>query len=150
MLKRIVAIDPGANGAIVSQTGEDFVQSWKMPKTPDGLFDLLFDALDVRFVHVYCENVGGYRPGNSGPSACKFSRHVGHIDMALVALAAPRTYVVPSKWMKVFLDGKVPKDKKDRKNAIKARAQELYPHLKVTLANADALGLLTYALSVAS
>ena len=34
--------------------------------------------------------------------------------------------------------------KQERKNNIKAKAQELYPHLKVTLALSDALGILNY------
>jgi hypothetical protein len=39
--------------------------------------------------------------------------------------------------------GAFPKDKKARKNAIKQMMQTRYPNIKVTLVNADALGILT-------
>ena len=42
--------------------------------------------------------------------------------------------------------GPFPKDKKERKNAIKEKMARLYPHLSVTLKTADALGILTFVM----
>ena len=147
----ITAIDPGATGAIAhwDRFADGLVSAIKMPDTPKDLYDYLQDLSRGGPVgaKMICEKVGGYMPGNSGPSACKFARHCGHLDMALLAVGVPHEFVTPHTWMKSVM-GTVPKEKKDRKNAIKQKMQQLYPHIKVTLVNADALGILTYALSL--
>jgi len=114
------------------------------------------------------ELVGGYMPGNSGPAAVTFARHCGHIDAVLYCAGIPTLKPVsPQTWMKSM--GTLPKAerapkgataevkaqyrklaakaKQERKNTIKERMQRLYPHLKVTLATADALGILTWAIN---
>ena len=139
----IVGIDPGASGAFAwNLDGE--ITAANMPATPMDIFELLVDlAGRAETAWAVCEKVGGYRPGNSAPSAVKFSRHVGHLEMALLAARVPHGYVGAAKWMKDVV-GALPKDKTERKNAIKAEMQRRYPSVKVTLINADALGLLTY------
>jgi len=140
-----IAIDPGVTGAIVWKDRDQEVVAVKMPDTPKDILELLQDitreAVDS---FCWCERVGGYRPGNSGPSSVKFATHVGHLQMALLAAEISHAYVTPSKWMTKVL-GTVPKEKKLRKAAIKQRMQQLYPKVAVTLVNADALGILTYA-----
>ncbi len=139
----LVAIDPGASGAIAWADGAHTTVH-SMPDTPMDmlhLFALINTSNIVRMC--LCEKVGGYRPGNSAPAAVKFARHCGHLDMALLAASIPHKFIAPGKWMKAVM-GTVPKDKKERKNAIKQEMQRLYPQLKVTLTNADALGILTY------
>lgn len=147
-MKTRIAIDPGQSGAIVSMT-VDGLRVEKMPETPTDLLDLLEDMTlqDEKLddLHAVIENVGGYRPGNSGPAACKFARHCGHLDMALIAAEIPHERVAPSVWMKGVLKT-VPSEKAARKAAIKAEMQRRYPKVKVTLWNADALGMLTYLL----
>jgi len=146
-MKTLIAIDPGASGAIVSRTTEGTIRVEKMPDTPKGILEVLEDMtlLDEKMTDLFgvVENVGGYRPGNSGPSACKFARHCGHLDMALLASEIPHDRVAPSVWMRAIMKT-VPSDKKDRKNAIKAFVQRRFPSIKVTLWNADALGMLIY------
>ena len=85
--------------------------------------------------------------------------------MALIALDIPSDpSVLPSKWQTFFIGKpnypKIPKEiqgkarkqilakrKTERKNKIKAKAQALYPHLKITLATSDALGILTWGMA---
>lgn len=154
-----IAIDPGANGAIAWEyKGEVSVQ--KMPDTPTGILECLKYVHDIGKIKAECqvERVGGYMPGNSGPAAVTFARHCGHIDMALIALGIPTlTPVSPQVWQKAVC-GSLPKAhpkagerakahvKQERKNVIKDLMQRRYPHLKVTLVTADALGILTYML----
>jgi len=160
---RIVAIDPGATGAIV--WGDHFpgstpVDVTKMPSTLADIYSHLEKICYPGNSIVYIEDVGGYRPGNSGPSAAKFAEHVGALKMALVALQVPHEFVRPAKWEAAFIGKpsypKIAKDdperkkklaarKRERKNKIKARAQERFPSVKVTLVNADALGIWWYA-----
>jgi Holliday junction resolvasome RuvABC endonuclease subunit len=137
-MKQFIAIDPGANGAIVYGPCSGTPDPHPMPKTPGDILELL------RSLDLYCaavlENVHGYMPGNGVASACKFAQHIGHLEMALHAAGIPFVRVTPQKWMQALL-GKVPKDKAERKHAIKQRVQERFPSLKVTLNNADALAM---------
>lgn len=168
---RIVAIDPGATGAIVhGDTCSDQITITKMPDTlrdlydhlrcvvsPDGHLPMASEAI------VYIEKVGTYMPGNSGPSAATFAEHVGTLKMALIALHVRHEFVRPKAWMDAFIGKQsypsIPKQtkekerkrilserKRERKNKIKAKAQEQFPLKKVTLVNADALGIFWYAL----
>ena len=110
------------------------------------------------------ERVGGYMPGDSAPSSVKFGRHMGHLEMGLLAANIPVILnPTPAKWQAFFIGKqsytKIPKStpdkvrkqilakrKTERKNKIKAKAQAQFPHLRVTLKNSDALGLLQYML----
>lgn len=140
-----MAIDPGASGGIAYRSTAGTVFAMKMMDTPRDIYDSLkFLAVD-KYAHCFLENVGGHRPGNSATASVKFSRHVGHLEMALLALEIPVTKVAPNKWMRTLVPN-LPKGKTERKNAIKSKVQERYPHLIVTLATADALGMLAYAI----
>jgi len=112
---------------------------------------------------IYCERVGTYVSGNAGPSAAKFAEHVGALKGIVCALRIPVHFPTPAQWMHAFIgkptyiekksDGYtdaawrvvLTRRKQERKNKIKSRAQELFPHLKVTLKTSDALGILWYA-----
>jgi hypothetical protein len=140
----MIAIDPGAGGGIAYIDADGTVQALPMPEGMTTQMDFLRSLLrDIGKVNVYVENVGGYMPGNSGPAACKFARHVGHIEAACYGFGFPLVYVAPNTWMKSI--GTFSKDKKERKAQIKESMARLYPHLSVTLKTADALGILTWA-----
>ena len=143
-MKVLIAIDPGINGGIAWREDDGRVFCQKMPDTTAELCTELENLQAMYRSDTFCmvEKTGTYMPGNSGPAAVKFARHCGAIDGVLAGLAIAHDHIAPSKWMRQFL-GAVPKDKKQRKNTIKAKAGRLYPHLKVTLATADALGILT-------
>lgn len=79
-------------------------------------------------------------PGNSGPASCTFARHCGNIEAALYTLGIPFVEVLPTQWMKKV--GALPKEKPERKKALKEFAARRYPHLSPTLKTADALALL--------
>ena len=158
----IISIDPGISGAVAgNDEGETHI--FKMPETPRDLFILI---LSMKTDDAFCwiEQVGSYMPNNSGPAAVKFARHCGHLDMALVASGIPYDYVLPTKW-EHWLIGKpnypkidkniskqarqqiLSKRTQERKNKIKTKIQALYPNLKITLQNADAIGILHWALN---
>jgi hypothetical protein len=141
----IIAIDPGQSGGLAWRDDDGTVNCADMPATPGDIIDQLrtLKALG-REVTAYLEKTGGYVPGNSGPAACKFARGCGLLEGAIMALTIPLIEVAPTVWMKHL--GTFPAEMRERKNAIKALMQARYPHLKVTLAIADALGLLTYAI----
>lgn len=150
-MKVLIAIDPGADGAIACRDGEGGFFTIEFKNTTDkDISESLWEMEDFREskcwgeVFAFLENVGGYRPGNSGPASVKFARSVGKLEGMLLAMGIPFERVAPVSWMKAL--GAMPKEKKDRKNRIKSLMQERYPHIKVTLSNADALGILTWAI----
>jgi Holliday junction resolvasome RuvABC endonuclease subunit len=140
----MIAIDPGASGGIAFIDKEGIVQSLPMPEGMSEQIDSLRHILTLaKSQTCVIENVGFFRPGNSGPAAATFARHVGHLEAACYCIGISVTKVAPQTWMKAI--GTFSKDKKERKAQIKEAMARMYPHLTVTLKTADALGILTWA-----
>lgn len=153
----IIGIDPGKNGGIAWITdGKPCVE--KMPETLQDLWNLFADDIATMNIHhgyneciAYLEQVhvapsfekseGGktnnHRMG--ARSAFTFGNGFGHLEMALTAAGIPFERVSPQKWQRAM--GCLTKGDK---NISKARAQELFPQLKVTHAKADALLIAEY------
>jgi len=143
----IVAIDPGKKGGIAWAHGRDvIVQAMNLPLTPTSIYEALQDIMGEGKgrCFIVLEKTGTYRAGNSGPSSVTFARHCGSLEGLMVGMGLPYTQVSPQRWQKSM--GALPKDKALRKRKIKEIMQARYPHLKITLATADALGILTYEL----
>ena len=141
-MEGMIAIDPGMNGAIAWKDQDGIVRTTNMPDTHPEIADFLREIyLNLTKTSCVIEKVGGYQPGNSGPAAAKFARHCGNLEAILYCLGISTIQIPPQVWMKKL--GALPKDKKDRKKKIQEIMASRYPHLKVTLKNADALGILT-------
>ena len=150
MRKHTIAIDPGAAGGIAWTDSDGMAQAIPMPggmaAQVDALRSLWFELSrygSIAPAVAVIEKTGTYMPGNSGPSAATFARHCGHLEAALYTLGIPTEQVAPGVWQRHL--GSLPKDKGERKRAIKEHMARRYPHLTVTLATADALGILTWA-----
>ena len=183
-----IAIDPGADGAIVWRDDQGQAHCQKMPSTLRDIYDILEKVVYESWMDKTCadrvplcimEKVGTYMPGNAGPAAANFAAHVGALKMALIALKVPTELITPQKWQVAFVgkhpspplpnvpeireypqemamaqrkiaqknakkrrDKELAKRKRIRKNRMKEKAQQLFPYIKVTLWNADALGML--------
>jgi len=163
----VIAIDPGANGAIVEYRPNDSpglqVSVHKMPDTPKDIYTLLASIQNSSDECVcVIEKVGGYVKGNAVHCAVTFARHCGHLEMALIALGIPIVEeVAPKVWQKPLgpfplvpkrkdyesdkaHKAAVDRVKGERKNIIKSKMQKRYPSINVTLWNADALGIATW------
>jgi crossover junction endodeoxyribonuclease RuvC len=133
----VIGIDVGKNGAVAWTTlGETLVE--KMPDTIRDLWDLIYGiAVDARsnmeIPHCYLEQVSS-SPQMGVVSAFSFGNGFGHLEMALTASCIPYTKVRPQVWMKHL--GCMTKGDK---NVTKRMAQQLYPGIKITHTNADAL-----------
>lgn len=140
----IMAIDPGAGGGI-AWLSEGEIRAVPMPEGMTWQGDAMRSICAEGKINVaYMERVGGYVPGNSGPASVKFARHCGNIEAILFMLCVPTVQVAPQTWMKTM--GALPKEKSDRKRAIKEVVSRRFPHLSVTLKTADALGILIHAM----
>ena len=138
----ILAIDPGASGGLAWRTPDGIVHAEPMPDGMTAQVDRLRAlAAGLPGLTAVMEKVGTYVPGNHVGSACTFARHCGHLEAALYALGIPFTEVAPRVWMRKL--GTLPKDKAERKRAIREEMQRRFPGLEVTLKTADALALLS-------
>lgn len=144
-MKRYIGIDPGKHGGIaVMEADGDVLEVVKMPETPQDLLDFLEQYSEDSFCTL--ERVGGM-PGNGGSAMFNFGKGYGHLQMALLALHIPTEDVTPNKWEKTYQLGSSGKyTKTEWKNRLKAKAQQMFPHLskKVTLATCDALLICEY------
>ncbi|MEE9159880.1 MAG: hypothetical protein V3U60_16035 [Gammaproteobacteria bacterium] len=148
-----IAIDPGKTGAIAWCLDDDAflgIQHMNMAKTIDVIFQELKDLRDMaenvdEDLTLYMEDVGFHRQGNNAQSSATFARHVGHLEMACVALQIPVVKVHPKVWIRKFT-GKTfkntPEGKKKRKDAIWHEALRQAPGIKLTKRNADAVAIL--------
>jgi crossover junction endodeoxyribonuclease RuvC len=140
IMKCLITIDPGKSGAVaISYNGKVYAEN--CPDNEAEMTEILSDAIrESKDCFCLIEKVGAM-PGNGSVSMFSFGRNYGAWLGILSALQIPYQTVTPQKWQKAV--GCMPKDKKARKNRIKAYSAALYPHVKVTLANADALAMLS-------
>ena len=140
----IIGIDPGKNGGI-AVTGDYGTYVNKMPETLQDLWDMI-EEISIGDGHdsesspcrAYIEQIHS-SPQMGVVSAFTFGNGFGHLEMALTAAGIPFERVRPQVWQKAL--GCMTKGDK---NVTKAKAQEMFPSLKVTHATADALLIAEY------
>lgn len=144
MDKVVIGIDPGMSGGIaVLGVGGEVVDVFPMPQTMADLYEALSEFRECSVC--YMEDVGHGMPNQSSKATATFARHCGHLEMSLLALGIPTHTVTPTKWMKSYQLGKSSEyEKREWKNRLKAKAQQLFPKHKVTLAVCDALLIAEY------
>lgn len=144
-----IGIDVGASGgiAVLWADPSQHPLAVKMPETQRDLFVLLAHLEGNGDVVAFVEKVGA-TPQMGVVSAFKFGQSVGTITMACVAAGIRMELVTPQKWQKALSlkpTGRgIGQGDTDKKNRNKARAQELFPMLKITHAIADALLIAEY------
>ena len=153
-MKLTIAIDPGLSGGIAYKRDGQPAQAIAMPSTEGDLVNVLRDLTSsAGDVVAYVELVGGY-VGKAQPasSAFKFGRNFGFILGVLQAQAVRVELVRPAKWQQGLGLGSASgcASKTEWKNKLKACAQRLHPHLRPTLATADAILILDFAIRTAS
>lgn len=141
-----LGVDPGKSGgfALLHLNGT-LPKVWKMPGTVQDLVDLCGEIRSLTVgegwsLLTMLEKVHAM-PGQGVTSMFNFGRNVGQIETALhAAELLPLQTVTPQKWQ-----GALGCLTKGDKNVTKAKAQALFPGLKVTHAVADASLLAWYA-----
>lgn len=131
-----IGIDPGQSGSLSFHPEEGEPWAVKMPETDLDLFEAIYAYGDVSFDYeavAMLEQVAS-RPGQSSVATFKFGEGYGKLQMALCAAGIPFQRVTPQKWQKDLQCLT-----KGDKNVSKRRAQELFPHIRVTHNLADGL-----------
>lgn len=140
----LLGVDPGASGGLAWIDQEGQTHAEPMPEGMSAQADRLRKlAAEIPGLVAIIEKVGTYIPGNSGPATATFARHCGHLEAICYTLGIPTEQVAPSVWQKAL--GDLPKDKPERKRAIREHMARRFPALSVTLKTADALGILVWA-----
>ena len=151
MNKRIIAIDPGKNGAIALREGSEIIDIVKMPETCADLRDHIeavvsASALENIEVIAYLEQVSAM-PGQGVTSMFTFGNQFGHLEQVLADFRVRTIKVRPQAWQKsLSLNSVKDKSKADHKRRLKDYAQQLFPSVKVTSVNQDALLISEYAI----
>ena len=147
MNQTIVACDPGVNGGFAVKT-PDGILLFPMPESVPDIHELLMD-IKLSDSHIWIEKVPKF-VSKLTPAAAVATLHENY--GIVQGLAYSQGYalhrVEPRVWQEPLgLGGrKSCATGPEWKRKLKAKAQELYPHLDVTLGNCDALLILHYAL----
>lgn len=145
-------VDPGKSGAIAAlDASGNCVGSVRLCETPHDIWSWLRDKsshCDKSFAVL--ERVSA-RPGQGVSSTFKFGTSYGMAKGLLVAAGIPHEEKTPSVWMRhMGLTSPKGTSKTDHKRKLKQRAQELWPDVKVTNKEADALLIAEFARRVRS
>lgn len=168
-MKTVIAIDPGGKGGIAWSRADGYQNAVAMPQTNGDLLKLLRNFHTEGAV-AYIEHVVGFIPGGGAGAMFTFGEGFGYLQGCMDTLGFRVIRVRPQQWQKALhLGGKPPKIRPDKdagkesrkaaqqlnsaadrewKRKLKEEAQRRFPALSVTLATADALLLLDYAISI--
>ncbi len=145
-----IGIDPGARGGLVAMWA-GCMDVVPMPGTERDIWQWFAEYAPPMDTIAVIEKVGGYvdtGPGHGppGPAMFNFGWGYGGLRMAMIATGIPFEEITPQRWQKALSipPRKKGESKKDWKNRLKARAQQLFPQVAVTLATADALLIAEY------
>ena len=139
-----MGIDPGYSGAVVLVGGTGaFIAGIRCKETEHDIAAFFKDygrAVNGCFI----EKVHSM-PKQGVSSTFKFGTSYGFLRGVITAFDIPFKEVTPAKWQRTMgiptIKGETPTAKKNRH---KAKAQQLYPKLKITHATADALLIARY------
>jgi hypothetical protein len=135
---KLLAIDPGKHGGFAFGPTGSIPQLFNMPETPHDISEW-FEV--HRPERLFIEEVGGYIGGMGAPGSAMFNfgRNFGILLGVAAAFKVPTVLVRPQKWQKALgLGTSTGMSKTEWKNKLKAKAQQLYPSLKITLDTSDA------------
>lgn len=148
--RHFIAIDPGANGGIAWTTPEG-ERSKPLPKTLGDTNELVFDILKEQGffdgsakVACHLEEPPKFVKAIPGSAVFVMARNFGNLEGLFTAYRVPLHLTRPQAWQQRVgnLGTKGDSTTTAWKNKLKARAQQLYPEERVTLATADALLIL--------
>jgi hypothetical protein len=84
-------------------------------------------------------------PGQGVSSTFKFGQNFGFVRACMYMSGIPFELDTPQKWMKFYgMKKKKEESKTDWKNRLKAKAQQLYPNIKITNDMSDAMLIARY------
>ncbi len=146
MVEFFIGIDPGVSGGLACLRHGTYCTA--MPKTEKDIWDWFYQYSTGEAFAVI-EKVGGFIGGKGQPGSAmfKFGRNTGILIGCLTAAGIPYEEITPQRWQKALgvSTRKHNESKGQFKNRLKAKAQQLFPDVKIiTLATCDALLIAEY------
>ena len=149
MTKLIIGIDPGSHGAMSIATVDGAVRKvWGFSKnTEHDIKDIIQSFKEVYpnagDIAAYIEEVHAM-PKDGKVQAFSFGKNYGFWIGILTALEIPYYTVIPLKWQSALRLKVRGLEYREKKNALKANAQRMFPKLNPTLETSDALLIAEY------
>lgn len=151
----VIGVDPGTSAGCVSCRSRTGITVEKLPTTPVSFFECI-QKFHHRFPDAYwfIEDVGRPRPGTALQAVHTFSKHRGHMEMALVATGAHvnSLFISPDVWMtglvpdKDWPHGNESKQVKARKKFFHSIARDSFPESRPPQYAGDAVCIMLYGL----
>jgi len=146
----LIGIDPGKSGGIAWCSQRSSVAAVAMPATEGDLWNLVNHLGSYSDgARALLEKLGAMprdketgRAKQSPTTMLTMGQNYGLIRMALVAAGIAFDEILPRQWQQQLGLMGGTKNRTEKKNRHKQRAQNLHPNLKVTHATADALLIL--------
>lgn len=153
----VIGVDPGGNGGIAVFIPGDSVKTVKMPKDLTDLRDFFAYYVETYKPIVFLEKLT-VRPDDITPDASgktdmgklyriqKMMANYEHLKALIETAGIPYVMVHPASWqtkLKLRIKG-VKEEKHERKHRYKVKAAELYPGVKTTDWNADAIMIMHF------
>lgn len=143
MKNLIIGIDPGKSGAFCEMWPDGKVDTFPMFSDSD-MRDYFKAIIQFNTPTVYLEQVGGFiGKAQPGHHMFVFGDGYGCIRGMLLAYHIKFELTRPQTWQR-GIPGAQGLKGPDRKRALKEHAARLFPNIKVTLGNADALLIADY------
>lgn len=135
-----MGIDPGAAGGLASVYENGLAGAIKMPSTEHDIAHWFKDIKREGLAFTLIEKAQSF-PGQGVSSTFKYGCNYGFLRACLISNDIPFEEISPRKWQSITGCGKKAKNqsKREWKNQLRGRAQQLFPLAKPTLATADAL-----------
>ena len=134
-----MGVDPGMSGAVALVRGDlTDAQFFNFKNQTEQDIWKAFLAFASLSRSALIERVSAM-PKQGVSSTFKFGQSFGMLRAFLIATQQPFEMIGPVQWQKGLSLNKKYASTTERKNAHKAKAQELFPLLKITHSNADAL-----------
>jgi hypothetical protein len=140
-----IGIDPGNSGALAAiyYNGDVLIREFKDATIKD-MYEY-FEHVTVGGTPIALLEKVHAMPGQGVTSMFTFGKNFGRIEMALISNKISFTMITPQEWMKYY---GVKRNKDESKTVWKKRLRELaeriFPNVKVTANNADALLIANY------
>ena len=141
----VIAIDPGAGGALAliyqNNEGDMIAEAYKCPKTTKEMFNTYSYCMKAATLHskeciVVIEKVWAF-PTDARSRAFNFGVNYGKWLGIIASENLRPQMITPKKWQNAYQP--LSKDKPTRKRELKQIASEMFPEVRVTLYNCDAL-----------
>lgn len=149
----IIGIDPGRNGGLAVCT-DNHISAVRMPENLVQIGDFLKHYIDTYGrVIVFLEKLSIRQDDLQGGKVFRIRKMIANQEQlkAIIALhGLPYVEVHPLTWQSRLGLRIVGEQKSDRKRRYKEEASRLYPQVKVTMANCDALLIMRFGTEILS